>query len=78
MKIGKIEQDIEIPEFTSDKYLLAELQIGDSRLYVPDNTEESLVLYNRLKSYVRAWSLRHKRNCRVRKQKDGIRVWRIS
>ena len=78
MKIGKIEKGLTLPKkkVLGDKYGFGIMEVGDSVLISPDDAQDALMLYNRVKSAANIWSKRNGKKLWVRTELTGFRVYR--
>ena len=77
MKFNNIEKNIPVPDDYCTKYPFEKLSPGQSILIEPESDEESLLIYNRIKSAANIYGKRHNQTLKTRSYKTGIRVWRV-
>ncbi len=78
MKIGKIEQNIPVPETRPGKYSWPTISVGDSVLLQPSEDETIELLRNRVSKSIHKFNKRtgKKLHSMSIREENTVRVWR--
>jgi hypothetical protein len=80
MKIGKIENNVPIPQVRSKfNFPWSEMEVGDSVLIKADKKETVDILKGKIKGSARYFGEKTGRKFRslIDRQEKGVRVWRV-
>jgi len=80
MKVGKIQKNVPFPEVhTKFRFPWPEMEVGDSVLVKPEDTETLEILKRKAKGSARYYGVKTGKVFRslIDHEQNGVRVWRV-